>query len=260
MRLADQDPPVGRGLDLVAAGAAGRHRHGLERGQVDHGQLGPLAGLRLLVVADEEQAGQRGAGQPEGDRVDVGVELEHELRMVVRRDRVGAGESWTNSTTSLVLWGQVAAQSVPSGAKARLPTRMSLKWVKLCGGRDRRPRCRCPRRRRSARCPAGWPGSGSGRRRTGRGWRRVWDRAARAGRRRSWPRAARRRRAPCRRSATARWPAAFVAWPPSAVKAKSWFRAGPPLTSTEPSGEDDDGQRARCSRRSGRCRWRRLGR
>ena len=32
----------------------------------------------------------------------------------------------------VALCGQVAAQRVPSGAKARLPTRMSLKWRNCC--------------------------------------------------------------------------------------------------------------------------------
>ena len=80
VRLADQQPAVGGGQEVEAAGAALRDRHLLERGDVNHRQVGGRGGdgagrgVRGVVVRDEQEVVQRRALLAEGDRLDVRVE------------------------------------------------------------------------------------------------------------------------------------------------------------------------------------------
>ena len=76
VRLADQEPAVGGGQEVEAARAALRDRHLLERGDVDHRQVGGRGGdgarrgVRGVVVRDEQQVVQRAC--PAGRRRSTG--------------------------------------------------------------------------------------------------------------------------------------------------------------------------------------------
>ena len=169
------------------------------------------------LLRDEQQARRARRRAAEGDRVDVGVSR--------RTISCGLAAGAVEADHLAAVCGQVAAHSVPSGAKARLPTRMSLKWrnVPVTG---RRPRCRCRRRRRSGRCPARRPAPASGRRRTAPRTAPVVGSSCSSGPPPVVAQSRRARRAPGRRSGSGRVASGVPAAPPSGRKRKSWLRAG----------------------------------
>ena len=84
VRLADEQAPVGRPEDDVAARAAGRDGDATQRRDVDHREFGSARGEarvgdRARVVRHEQQPFERRALAAERDRVDVGIELDHHL-------------------------------------------------------------------------------------------------------------------------------------------------------------------------------------
>ena len=196
-------------------------------------------------------------GSPKAIELTGAVELEHELRVVVRGDRVRAGGVSTNSTTSFRILGQAAAQSGAVRGEGQAADPQVAEVAEGLGGgvEDLDAAARRDVDQAGARL------DGQALRQAvaelAEDGARVRGRARAAVRRRSSPRGCPRRRGPCRKSGRARWPAACVAWPPAAVKANSSLRSGPPLTSDVPSG-GRGWPSARCWRRSARSRWRSL--